>query len=220
MARFFSVSIGNEDIKEFSRLAPLLEQLENDHQKFYDRSLVIFNFLKYGKREEPELLNDQLEDYETDLNRHSQRLLSELKTVTENSAHRAEKKQQETIRISWLLTGIASGVGILFSSIITLGLTRPMKRLVKGTQAVEQGDLEVQVAITSADEIGILSESFNLMLDKVRQKERIKATFGQYVDPRIVEGLIHQKTNTNTTNKQVMTVYFRILLGLVRLVRC
>ncbi|NES96373.1 MAG: hypothetical protein F6K32_14290, partial [Desertifilum sp. SIO1I2] len=30
----------NADIKEFARLAPLLEQLENDRQKLYDRSLV------------------------------------------------------------------------------------------------------------------------------------------------------------------------------------
>ncbi|NES98257.1 MAG: adenylate/guanylate cyclase domain-containing protein [Desertifilum sp. SIO1I2] len=83
----------------------------------------------------------------------------------------------------------------------------------KGTQAVEQGNLEVQVAITSTDEIGILSESFNLMLDKVRQKERIKATFGQYVDPRIVEELIHQKTSNNTTNKQIVTVFFSDIAG-------
>lgn len=203
----------NDDIKEFSRLAPLLEQLENDHQKLYDRSLVIFNLLKKGKREEAELLHDQLEDYEEDLNQHSQHILSELKNFNENSTRRAQKNQQETIRISWFLAGIASGVGIFFSSIITLGITRPVKRLVKGTQAVEQGDLDAQVTIISGDEIGILSKSFNLMLDNIRKKEQIKATFGQYVDPRIVERLINQKKSNTTTNKQVMTVFFSDIAG-------
>jgi adenylate cyclase len=51
------------------------------------------------------------------------------------------------------------------------------------------------------------------MLNEVRQKERLKATFGQYVDPRIVETLVEQVGNIDTSNKQVMTVLFSDIAG-------
>jgi nitrogen fixation/metabolism regulation signal transduction histidine kinase len=56
-----------------------------------------------------------------------------------------------------------------------------------GAQAVERGNLDIEVAGDSRDEIGDLSRSFNMMVKELRSKEQIKATFGKYLDPRIVE---------------------------------
>ncbi len=201
------------NLVKFARLEPLLEILENEHQKLHDRSLVIFNLLQADKREEAQLLGEQLEQYEQDFEQRSQSILYELGEFTQNSTLKAEEHEEEAVKVSWLLAKVATGIGIPFASLITLGLLSPVKKLIKSTQEVERGNLEVEVAVNSKDEIGILADSFNTMVDEVRQKERIKATFGQYVDPRIVETLIEQQGNVDTSNKQVMTVFFSDIAG-------
>ena len=86
---------------------------------------------------------------------------------------------------------------------------RPVKRLIGGTREVEQGNLDVQVAVASRDEVGELADIFNTMVRQIRDKERIKATFGQYVDPLIVYSLIQQSgTVQDEGNRQMMTVFF------------
>jgi methyl-accepting chemotaxis protein len=47
---------------------------------------------------------------------------------------------------------------------ITFGLVRPVHRLLAGTAAVEGGALDTVIPITSRDEIGRLTQSFNSMV--------------------------------------------------------
>ncbi|MGK7930403.1 MAG: adenylate/guanylate cyclase domain-containing protein [Microcystaceae cyanobacterium] len=49
--------------------------------------------------------------------------------------------------------------------------TRPIARLVLGTQSIAEGETDVQVNITSKDELGELGQSFNLMSQKLHEKE-------------------------------------------------
>ena len=37
------------------------------------------------------------------------------------------------------------------------------------------------------DEIGQLSAAFNRMIERLRQNQKVRETFGRYVDPRIAE---------------------------------
>ncbi|NER84105.1 MAG: adenylate/guanylate cyclase domain-containing protein, partial [Leptolyngbya sp. SIO1D8] len=108
---------------------------------------------------------------------------------------------------------IATGVGVVFASVVTAGLVRPVRRLVEKTHAVEQGDLEVELPVYSADEVGKLTASFNRMVSELREKERLKTTFGQYVDPRIVETLLAQQAQAEHSQRQMMTVFFSDLAG-------
>jgi adenylate cyclase len=47
----------------------------------------------------------------------------------------------------------------------------------------------------------------------LREKERIKETFGQYVDPRVVEGLIGGGQELTAGEKQVATLFFSDIAG-------
>ena len=92
------------------------------------------------------------------------------------------------------------------ASLVTTGMMRPIRRLVEGTKAIEQGDLDTSVPVTSSDEIGALTQSFNHMVGELRVKERIKATFGKYVDPRIVEDLLTRPDVTTAADRRQVTV--------------
>jgi len=56
------------------------------------------------------------------------------------------------------------------------------------------------------------------MVDQLRHKERIRQTFGRYIDPRVVEGLIEQPAVAATEGqRRVMTVMFCDMKGFTAL---
>ena len=213
-----AIRLGNEalghaattpDIVEFARLEPALEDVKKEHQEFHDHVLTIVQLLQGGKKEEAHLLEARLEEEENELNREMEAILLRVDAFTERSVRTAAAHEQKVLQFSWILTGVVTVIGLLCASVVTVGLVRPVKRLIGGTREVEQGNLDVQVAVASRDEVGELADIFNTMVRQIRDKERIKATFGQYVDPRIVDSLIQQSgTVQDEGNRQMMTVFF------------
>ncbi len=64
------------------------------------------------------------------------------------------------------------------------------------------------------DEIGVLTTAFNQMVVQLRVKEQIRETFGKYMDPRIVEGLIDRPALTGAGGeRRVMTIFFCDMKG-------
>jgi adenylate cyclase len=124
-------------------------------------------------------------------------------------------KQRTVMIIAIVLTALAAVLGLLFSIIVSSGLTRPVRRLLEGARAVEAGKLDQILAVTSRDEIGHLTVAFNSMVEQLRLKERIRETFGRYVDPRIVEGLISGPALAIEGQRRVMTVLFCDVKGFV-----
>lgn len=202
-----------DDVIEFARIQPLLEVLGDEHQNFYDQSVEVLHLIQSGERETAKILDQQIEKFEADFDEHIQAVLFELGDFTEASALAASVHEKDAIRLSWIFAAIATGLGLTVSSIITLGLVRSIQRLVDGTQEIEQGNLQVRVPVTSRDEVGLLSRAFNAMVTDIQAKERLKATFGQYVDPRIVEQLMSQPGEAIATHRQEMTVFFSDMAG-------
>ena len=98
------------------------------------------------------------------------------------------------------------------------GITRPVKLLLEGTRQVEAGHLDRSIEVSTGDEIGQLSAAFNRMVEQLRHKERIRETFGRYIDPRVVEGLISQpKLAAAEGQRRIMTVLFCDMKGFTTL---
>lgn len=58
---------------------------------------------------------------------------------------------------------IGAGIAILFGLLISAGILKPVRRLTAAASALSDGELGKQVEITSKDEIGQLSQTFNKM---------------------------------------------------------
>jgi class 3 adenylate cyclase len=126
--------------------------------------------------------------------------------------------QSRTIIISAIVTGIAAVLGFLFAMLVGSGITRPVMKLLEGTRAVEAGQLDGTITITTQDEIGQLSAAFNRMIETLRQNQRVRETFGRYIHPRIAEGLLDQPTVAATEGqRRVMTVMFCDMKGFTTL---
>ena len=133
--------------------------------------------------------------------------------VTEGAAI-VERNQELALRANIGLIGASGLVGLLLAYLVVRGLTQPITRLRAGARAVEDGRLDTEVPVTSADEIGDVTRAFNTMIAGLRAKERIKETFGQYVDPRVVASLVDGSADRlSAGEKQVATIYFSDMAG-------
>src|ERR1700704_4106621 len=130
------------------------------------------------------------------------------------------QQQHRVTLIAAFLTLLAAILGLVFSLLVSAGVTRPVQRLLEGAKAVEAGDLDEMVTVTSQDEIGHLTTAFNQMIEQLRLKERIRETFGKYIDPRVVEGLIDRPALAAEGQRRVMTVLFCDVKGFTSTSEC
>lgn len=159
------------------------------------------------------LVRKALQQEKNSVDGEIQKTLDILNQLTRDSAERAEKEEARATRLNWIITGIATLLGLAFATYVTRSLVEPVKRLVTGTQSVEKGDLDIEITVGSKDEIAVLANSFNHMVAGLREKERIKETFGRYVDPRIIRVLLENQLPAEGGERRIMTVFFSDLQG-------
>ena len=66
------------------------------------------------------------------------------------------------------IVGITFAIVIVFPLLFHAGLVRPLNRLLMVVKNVNEGNLEERVPIQQRDEIGYLSDSFNRMIDSIK----------------------------------------------------
>jgi adenylate cyclase len=153
-----------------------------------------------------------------DFNGHIESARTDMMGQVRADAALTMRDQQRTIVISAVVTGLAAIVGLIFALLVSTGITRPVYRLLEGTREVEAGRLDGTIDVTTTDEIGQLSAAFNRMVGQLRQNVRVRETFGRYIDPRVVEGLIDKPAVTATEGqRRIMTVMFCDMKGFTAL---
>ena len=104
-------------------------------------------------------------------------LVNKMKEITA-SYHdfRQLKIMKNPIRIGYIITLFLIAMVIVFLAYwmgvyLANSMTRPIQELVNATNAVAGGNLDVRIESYSADEIGMLVQSFNLMTEDLRAKQ-------------------------------------------------
>ncbi|MGQ0582625.1 MAG: adenylate/guanylate cyclase domain-containing protein [Reyranella sp.] len=104
-------------------------------------------------------------------------------------SYEAERLQAE------ILIDVASaamGVAIM-AYFISRSLLRPLHTLSSAMTKVAAGDLSLRVPVTSNDDVGELTGQFNNMVEGLRERERIRETFGRYVDPSVASTILRRE---------------------------
>ncbi len=127
-------------------------------------------------------------------------------------------EQNRAVLTSAIVTVLAAIIGLIFANLVSGGIIRSVRKLLEGTRAVEAGRLDQAIDVTTGDEIGQLAGAFNRMVVQLRENQRVRETFGKYIDPRVVEGLIDRPTLTAAEGqRRVMTVLFCDMKGFTSL---
>ena len=143
---------------------------------------------------------------------------TEMLKVSYGAVATIRSEQTRAVLISAIVTLLAAIVGLIFANLVSGGIIRSVRQLLEGTRAVEAGQLDQSIEVTTGDEIGQLAAAFNRMVVQLRDNQRVRETFGKYIDPRVVEGLIDRPTLTAAEGqRRVMTVLFCDLKGFTSL---
>jgi adenylate cyclase len=178
-------------------LRDMLPNIQSSRQEFH---AVFRNFLTEAQEGNPrslKVVRDALARERDRINAHMEKAIVTLQGVIEASAKRAATEEAGAVRLNWIITAIAAVLGLFFAAIVTRLLVEPVRRLLRGTKAVEEGDLDVRVEASSADEIATLTESFNSMVAGLR----------------IVSGLLDDRLASAVGEKKHMSVFFSDIVG-------
>jgi len=102
----------------------------------------------------------------------------------------AKKEAGRYIFITVVL--ICAGVGI--SLALSRMISRPAEELSSAMDKVRSGDLSAVVESRSRDELGHLAESFNYMVDGLKEGAWIKNTFSKYISRQVADKILSEKS--------------------------
>jgi len=112
--------------------------------------------------------------------------------------------------------GLYSALGIALTAVLARTFTDPIHDVAQALARIREGDLDVAVAVESADELGRLQDGVNRMAGALRDRARILTEFGRVVEPairdRLLTGELHGAGET-----RFVTVLFVDLRGFTAL---
>jgi adenylate cyclase len=120
------------------------------------------------------------------------------------------KARNQTLWITILMIfgGIGGAVGL------AIVLTTPILKLAQGTKAIAAGSFDITLPVSTRDEIGDLTQSFNDMARSLREKEKIKRAFSSYVARQVVDEILkHPDEITFSGERRNVTVIFCDMRG-------
>ena len=202
------------DVVAIARLDTRIDLMAVERRRYDQRVAIALAALERNDRETFRREMATVETLRDEFNTSIDAARQEMLRLAGGAAAAIRTRQHRVIAVSTVLMILAATLGLLATAAMTASLVRPVRRLLEGTRAVEAGALETVVPVTSGDEIGTLTTSFNQMVVQLRLKERIRDTFGKYMDPRIVEGLIDRPAITGAGGeRRTMTVFFCDMKG-------
>ena len=203
-----------DDNIALARLDVRIEDLQELRRRYEAVLGELLAATEAGNKAQAGALLGELDEWRDDFDGKIDAARSEMRQLAGAAITGTRAYQQRVVGIGLALLTIAVLLGLTVAAAVTFGLVRPVRRLLAGTAAVERGALDTVVPITSRDEIGRLTQSFNTMVGELRLKARIREIFGKYVDPRIVAGLIDRPELTDVRgSRREMTVFFCDMKG-------
>ena len=111
-----------------------------------------------------------------------------------------------------LLILVVMAVSALVARVLSEYVEEPLLALTAAAEKVQEGDLSADSPVEGEDEIGRLSREFNEMLRGLRERERIKQVFGQYVTNQVSEKILRGEVNVDGERRRA-TVLFSDIRG-------
>ena len=198
----------------FARLQGLVSLLHRKVPTFLAIGQQMLDALKDARFDDARRLSLDFRGYEEAFGPDTAAVRRAAIELTDTAIASVHTKQMAIEYMGLGLFAIGACLGVGIGIVVATAVIRALRRLLEATKAVEAGELSVVVQVRSRDEIGQLAVAFNAMVEELRAKERIKDTFGKFIDPRIVSGLIGSDSEEiDQADRRVVTVFFSDIMG-------
>jgi adenylate cyclase len=112
-----------------------------------------------------------------------------------------------TTRRNIYLSATVLALSILFIWFFSKTISSPLKSLTQAAGRIKEGKFDISLAPGGRDEIGVLIESFTEMSRGLAERERLKDTFGRFINKEIAERAMRGELSLGGETKLV-TVFF------------
>jgi HAMP domain-containing protein len=101
--------------------------------------------------------------------------------------------------------GVAVSAGL--ATLVASSIATPLRDVQRAMLQVRDGALDVRCTVVSNDEIGSVAEGFNGMVDGLRERERIRETFGRYVSPEVRDEILAGRADAGGAQLEVTILF-------------
>jgi adenylate cyclase len=203
-----------DDLEALSRVQGALPPLARHVEPFIAVGKAVTDAVLAGRTDDAHALALGFARFEDAFGPDLGEMRKTITTLSERAAEAIYADQRLNTRLSFILFLVASAIGIAISSVGSEQVVSALRRLLANTRAIEQGKGEVMALVATRDEVGELASAFNRMVSELRDRERIKETFGKFVDPRIVSRLIGAVDGApEPAERKMVTIFFSDIKG-------
>jgi len=117
------------------------------------------------------------------------------------------KAALDVMRRNLYITGVVLLFSILAVWFFARSISRPVLTLVEASHLIEEGQFELDIKPQTQDELGMLTESFVHMGKGLAERERVKETFGKFVNKHVAEQALKGEFTLGGSRK-VATIFF------------
>ena len=192
----------------------LLDQIQPAYKTINNRQREVLDMQHAGQHDKANEQLNLLNDLQSTVQNQRESVNSKMAAWSDSAAKATEQREQ---RVFWLTIAATTStvlLGLAVAALITNRLSRPVRSLASAMRDVQGGNLNIELPVSSTDEVGRLTDSFNFFVKELRSKERLKQTFGKYIDPRILEHVLAQPgAEAVASGRREMTVLFADLVG-------
>ena len=192
----------------------LLDQIQPAYKTINNRQRELLDMQGAGQHDKANEQLNLLNDLQSTVQNQRESVNSKMAAWSDGAAKATEQREQ---RVFWLTIAATTStvlLGLAVAALITNRLSRPVRSLASAMRDVQGGNLNIELPVSSSDEVGRLTDSFNFFVKELRSKERLKQTFGKYIDPRILEHVLAQPgAEAVASGRREMTVLFADLVG-------
>ena len=196
----------------------LLDQIQPAYKTINNRQREVLDMQRAGQHDKANEQLNLLNDLQGTVQNQRESVNSKMAAWSESATKATEQRER---RVFWLTIAATTStvlLGLAVAALITNRLSRPVQSLALAMRDVQGGNLNIQLPVSSTDEVGRLTDSFNFFVQELRSKERMKQTFGKYIDPRILEHVLAQPgAEAVVGGRRDMTVSFADLVGFTSL---
>jgi adenylate cyclase len=114
---------------------------------------------------------------------------------------------QSLFHLTIFLLVAALVVAVTLSYLVSTSIIGPVKDMERAMIQVQKGQLNTSAKVAANDELGVLAESFDQMIEGLRDRQRIKETFGRFVSPEIARAILENPPVLGGENTEVSILF-------------
>ena len=100
--------------------------------------------------------------------------------------------------------------GLCTALMISWLVARPIDHLRTAAESVSRGELDISVPVSRADEFGLLLGEFNNMIRGLKEKEKLRQTFGLHVGERAAEQILKRDPGLSGVQQEITVMFVDI----------